>query len=88
MYNYKILPVPIIELVKPPQVHNKLREMDRVRVAIRLLSMKVILWIILIWIMMPTGAYREQWWPNIKATVNSTYFGGQGSLIIVYSFCF
>ncbi|GMY23712.1 ferric reduction oxidase 2 [Fagus crenata] len=60
--------------------------MDRVRVAIRLLSMIVILWIILIWIMMPTGAYGEQWWPNIKATVNSTYFGGQGAMMLIFTF--
>ncbi|XP_017231483.1 ferric reduction oxidase 2 isoform X1 [Daucus carota subsp. sativus] len=38
------------------------------------------------WIMMPTSAYREYFYPKIRAQTNSTFFGTQGTTILVYTF--
>lgn len=35
----------------------------------------VFLGYVLLWIMMPTAAYRQQWRPKVFSATNSTYFG-------------
>ncbi|KAL5727281.1 ferric-chelate reductase (NADH) [Ranunculus cassubicifolius] len=53
---------------------------------IKLLVLLIFLGITMIWIMVPTKIYREQWQPKIRAKANSTYFGSQGANILVFTF--
>ncbi|KAJ3706899.1 hypothetical protein LUZ61_010604 [Rhynchospora tenuis] len=41
---------------------------------------------IFIWIIVPTSTYRYTWSPKLYADTNSTYFGRQGTNILIYAF--
>ncbi|KAL5727280.1 ferric-chelate reductase (NADH) [Ranunculus cassubicifolius] len=57
-----------------------------VRGAIEVLLLAVFLGIIMMWIMVPTDTYKLKWQVKIKATANTTYFGTQGTNILVFVF--
>ncbi|CAI9103762.1 OLC1v1002306C1 [Oldenlandia corymbosa var. corymbosa] len=39
-----------------------------------------------LWIMLPTNVYRLKWLPKIQAKANTTYFGTQGTNILIFTF--
>ncbi|GAB4861691.1 hypothetical protein Ancab_036944 [Ancistrocladus abbreviatus] len=41
---------------------------------------------LMMWIMMPTMVYWTTWFPNMRLTLNSTFFGFQGSNLLVDTF--
>ncbi|XVF22505.1 hypothetical protein REPUB_Repub12eG0178300 [Reevesia pubescens] len=57
-----------------------------VRAAIRLLFTVIFLGICMMWIMVPTNTYRQKWRPSISKKVASTYFGTQGSNMLIWTF--
>ncbi|KAK6239803.1 hypothetical protein QUC31_005272 [Theobroma cacao] len=57
-----------------------------VRAAIRLLLTVICLGICMMWIMLPTNTYRQKWRASITKRVLSTYFGTQGSNILIWTF--
>nr|CAD1844603.1 unnamed protein product [Ananas comosus var. bracteatus] len=50
-----------------------------------LLSVVFVGWI-MIWIMAPTNTYRNIWSPKLASDTDSTYFGKQGTNILIYTF--
>lgn len=54
--------------------------------AMQLLATAVFLGWLMIWIMMPTVTYTKNWSPKLRAQTNSTYFGRQGTSILIYTF--
>ncbi|GAB2217359.1 hypothetical protein Droror1_Dr00000535 [Drosera rotundifolia] len=56
------------------------------RKAIRVLSMVIFTGYFMMWIMMPTMAYKMTWLPDLRAKLNSTYYGTQGPNLPVYTF--
>ncbi|XP_057980415.1 ferric reduction oxidase 2-like isoform X2 [Malania oleifera] len=48
--------------------------------------MVLLLGSLLLWVMMPTTTYRQKWLPRIRASTNSTLFGAQGAILLIYSF--
>ncbi|OVA13967.1 Protein of unknown function DUF819 [Macleaya cordata] len=57
-----------------------------VRAVIKMVLILIFLGSIMICIMMPTNTFRQIWLPNLRAQVNSTYFGITGATILVYTF--
>ncbi|OMP00349.1 hypothetical protein COLO4_12748 [Corchorus olitorius] len=57
-----------------------------VRAAIRLLLISICLGICLMWILLPTNTYKQKWKPVISKKVVSTYFGTQGTNILIWTF--
>ncbi|XP_010270349.1 PREDICTED: probable ferric reduction oxidase 1 [Nelumbo nucifera] len=55
--------------------------MKTIWASIRLL----LLGLLVLWIITPTSIYNRVWFPNIRAKTNSTYFGRQGTLILIYT---
>ncbi|GAB4844515.1 hypothetical protein Ancab_037894 [Ancistrocladus abbreviatus] len=55
------------------------------RRAIWLLTMVVLLGHIMMWIMMPTMVYWKTWLPTMESGLNSTFFGFQGSNLLVHT---
>lgn len=53
---------------------------------IRLLMVLLFLGLIFIFIMMPTYTFKHTWNPQFQAKTNSTYFGAQGTRILIYTF--
>nr|XP_004510757.1 ferric reduction oxidase 2-like isoform X1 [Cicer arietinum] len=53
---------------------------------IKLLMVLVFLGLIFIFIMMPTNTFKKIWIPQFQAKTNSTYFGAQGSRILMFTF--
>lgn len=50
-----------------------------VRTIIKLLLMAVYLGTLMIWVLMPTNTYRQNWLPHLRAKFGfTTYFGAQG----------
>ncbi|XP_072987086.1 ferric reduction oxidase 2-like [Typha latifolia] len=41
---------------------------------------------LMVWIMRPTNTYRNDWSPKLISDTNSTYFGRQGTNILIYAF--
>ncbi|KAG8483063.1 hypothetical protein CXB51_021935 [Gossypium anomalum] len=41
---------------------------------------------LMIWVMLPTKLYKNTWTPNLETTLNSTYFSGQGTNLLLFSF--
>ncbi|GAB2271740.1 hypothetical protein Dimus_006569 [Dionaea muscipula] len=56
------------------------------RRGIWLIIMVVCVGYLLMWIMMPTMVYKMTWQPNLRAQLNSTYYGTQGPNLLVYTF--
>ncbi|XP_073128898.1 ferric reduction oxidase 4-like [Henckelia pumila] len=46
----------------------------------------VFIWYIFMWTMLPTKVYKYSWTPNLKETLNSTYFREQGTNLLLFSF--
>ncbi|XVE73829.1 hypothetical protein DITRI_Ditri11bG0150100 [Diplodiscus trichospermus] len=57
-----------------------------VRASIRLLLTLIVLGICMMWIMAPTKTYRQKWRTSISKKVVSTYFGTQGSNMLIWTF--
>ncbi|XP_022770466.1 ferric reduction oxidase 2-like [Durio zibethinus] len=57
-----------------------------VRAAIRLLFTLIVVGICMMWIMVPTSTYRQKWRTRISEKVVSTYFGTQGSNMLIWTF--
>ncbi|XP_049410456.1 ferric reduction oxidase 2-like [Solanum stenotomum] len=56
------------------------------RSILRLLVLLILMGYFMIWIMMPTNTFYLHWLPHLYAKLNSTYFGQQGSNILIYTF--
>ncbi|KAG6509977.1 hypothetical protein ZIOFF_027985 [Zingiber officinale] len=54
--------------------------------AMQLLVTVVFLGWLMIWIMMPTNTYRNTWSTPLRTKTDSTYFGRQGTNILIYAF--
>ncbi|CAA6675167.1 unnamed protein product [Spirodela intermedia] len=52
---------------------------------VRLLAAAVFLGYIVLWMIAPTNRYREKWQPKLRADTNSTYFGAQGTNLLIYT---
>ncbi|KAL5572913.1 hypothetical protein UlMin_022510 [Ulmus minor] len=57
------------------------------RASLKLLLIILLLGYFLLWILMPTSTYKQNWLPRIKAKAStSTYFGSQGTSLLIYTF--
>ncbi|KAL5859659.1 hypothetical protein ACOSQ4_000955 [Xanthoceras sorbifolium] len=61
-------------------------KVEIVRAAMKLLVMLVFLGSLMLWIMMPTNTFRKIWLPKTRVELNSTYFGLQGTTLLIYTF--
>ncbi|KAK7274359.1 hypothetical protein RIF29_15444 [Crotalaria pallida] len=68
------------EMVKRSPTQEKC---GRVQSAIKMLVLVVLVGWIFIWIMMPTNKYRHVWLRQLLAKTNSTYFGTQGTILMI-----
>ncbi|XP_047315051.1 ferric reduction oxidase 2-like [Impatiens glandulifera] len=59
---------------------------DAIRAVIMALVVIIFIGYIFIWFMTPTNLYRKKWLPLMRIKANSTYFGNQGPVILVYTF--
>lgn len=62
------------------------RVISAIRGAILLLALLVFLGNIMMWIIMPTDTYYNNWLLHILADTNSTYFGIQGPIMLDFTF--
>uniref|UniRef100_A0A1D1YAJ4 Ferric reduction oxidase 2 n=1 Tax=Anthurium amnicola TaxID=1678845 RepID=A0A1D1YAJ4_9ARAE len=53
---------------------------------IRLLAAVVFLGWLMIWVVSSTNYYSQHWQPKLDADTSSTYFGSQGTNILIYTF--
>ncbi|CAA0830678.1 Ferric reduction oxidase 2 [Striga hermonthica] len=60
---------------------------NAIRAAIMAAVVAVFAGYLLLWVMMPTNAYRKTWLPELRAQTVSTYFGTtQGATYLIFSF--
>ncbi|XP_044505692.1 ferric reduction oxidase 2-like [Mangifera indica] len=59
--------------------------MEAVRLGIKLLILAIFLGYMMIWIMMPTNAFFKHWFPEIHARTDATYFGKEGTFMLIYT---
>ncbi|KAM7491585.1 hypothetical protein LguiA_034506 [Lonicera macranthoides] len=57
-----------------------------VKVGIKVLIMMIVMGYMMVWVMMPTNTFYLHWLPNIHANVDSSFFGQQGTNILIYTF--
>ncbi|KAM7494459.1 hypothetical protein LguiB_029068 [Lonicera macranthoides] len=57
-----------------------------VKVGIKVLIMMIVMGYVMVWVMMPTNTFYLHWLPNIHANVDSSFFGQQGTNILIYTF--
>ncbi|XP_057979341.1 ferric reduction oxidase 2-like [Malania oleifera] len=57
-----------------------------IRRAIWVVLMILFLGNVMIWVISPTDVYLENWLRSIRAKANSTYFGSQGSVLLIHTF--
>ncbi|KAJ0974443.1 hypothetical protein J5N97_016408 [Dioscorea zingiberensis] len=85
---------PINKLLVPLIVvdQNKARNYKMTSSSIVVLSgLKLLMGIVflgwlMIWVVMPTNTYRNVWSPKLRSDTNSTYFGTQGTNILIFTF--
>ncbi|XP_062000921.1 ferric reduction oxidase 4-like [Rosa rugosa] len=53
---------------------------------IRFILLLVFVGWLIIWIVLPTETYRDSWRPYLQGKLNSTYFGDQGTNLLLFSF--
>ncbi|KAK6925855.1 Ferric reductase, NAD binding domain, partial [Dillenia turbinata] len=53
---------------------------------LRLLFLVAFLGWLMIWIMLPTYSYKHVWTPKLASELNSTYFEGQGTNLLLFTF--
>ncbi|XP_050224873.1 ferric reduction oxidase 4-like [Mercurialis annua] len=53
---------------------------------IRLILLVVFLAWLLVWVLLPTKLYKNTWTPKLNMKLNSTYFGTQGTNLLLFSF--
>ncbi|XP_059667121.1 ferric reduction oxidase 4-like [Cornus florida] len=53
---------------------------------LRMIFVLVFLGWLLVWIMLPTKTYKNAWTPKLNNKLNSTYFGGQGINLLLFTF--
>ncbi|KAK7274362.1 hypothetical protein RIF29_15447 [Crotalaria pallida] len=59
---------------------------ERVQCAIRVLALVVLVGWVFIWIMIPTNTYRLTWLIQARAKTSSTYFGSEGTTLLIDTF--
>lgn len=47
----------------------------------RMMFLVVFLGWLMVWVLLPTKVYKQQWTPKLNSKLNSTYFGEQGWLL-------
>ncbi|XVF50866.1 hypothetical protein PTKIN_Ptkin04bG0138100 [Pterospermum kingtungense] len=52
----------------------------------RMIFLVVFLGWLMIWIMLPTKLYKNTWTPKLDSKLTSTYFAGQGTNLLLFSF--
>ncbi|KAF6157667.1 hypothetical protein GIB67_037240 [Kingdonia uniflora] len=57
-----------------------------IRGVIKMLILVIFLGTIMLWMVTPTKVLKQTWIPNIRAKTSSTYFGNQGSTLLMYTF--
>ncbi|KAJ8752937.1 hypothetical protein K2173_008672 [Erythroxylum novogranatense] len=57
-----------------------------IRSGIKLLVTVIFLGYLIIWLMMPMHIYYQHWFPKISAKTRSTFLGGEGSWLLIYTF--
>ncbi|GMI75541.1 ferric reduction oxidase 4 [Hibiscus trionum] len=53
---------------------------------VRVIFLVVFVGWLMIWVMLPTKLYKNTWTPNLETKLTSTYFGGQGTNLLLFSF--
>ncbi|KAM5557416.1 ferric reduction oxidase 4-like [Rosa sericea] len=53
---------------------------------IKLILLLVFVGWLIVWIMVPTKTYKNNWKPNLEANLTSTYFGVQGTNLLLFAF--
>lgn len=56
------------------------------RSAMLLLAAAVFVGWLMMWVMLPTRTFSSTWAPTLASHTNSTYFGKQGTRIVIYVF--
>lgn len=51
-----------------------------------LLAAAVFVGWLMMWVMLPTRTFSSTWAPTLASHTNSTYFGKQGTRIVIYVF--
>ncbi|KAK9082841.1 hypothetical protein Scep_029312 [Stephania cephalantha] len=41
---------------------------------------------LMIWVLLPTKTYKNSWTPHLKAKLNATFFGAQGTNLLIFTF--
>ncbi|KAL4595076.1 hypothetical protein ACB092_12G065800 [Castanea dentata] len=68
-----------------------LRHMERAKkmsmeTALRMIFIVVFLGWLMVWVLLPTKTYTQAWTPKLKTKLNSTYFGVQGTNLLLLTF--
>ncbi|KAK8686586.1 hypothetical protein V6N13_125610 [Hibiscus sabdariffa] len=64
----------------------RLRLSSKAKAMVRMIFLVVFVGWLMIWVMLPTKLYKNTWTPNLEAKLTSTYFGGQGTNLLLFSF--
>ncbi|XP_050252220.1 ferric reduction oxidase 4-like [Quercus robur] len=54
--------------------------------ALRMIFVVVFLGWLMVWVLLPTKTYKQAWTPKLKIKLNSTYFGEQGTNLLLFTF--
>ncbi|KAL1360488.1 ferric reduction oxidase 2 isoform X1 [Arachis hypogaea] len=57
----------------------------RAQFAIRLMVLVLFLAWVFVWVVAPTDTYKQIWLPQLKAKINSSYFGKQGATLLLFT---
>ncbi|PON58183.1 Cytochrome b245, heavy chain [Parasponia andersonii] len=60
--------------------------MGSYRVVLKMILLVVFIGWLLVWTLMPTKTFKNKWTPKLKTKLNSTYFGEQGTNLLLFSF--
>ncbi|CAK9176895.1 unnamed protein product [Ilex paraguariensis] len=53
---------------------------------LRMMFLLMFLGWLMVWVMLPSKSYKSNWTPKLNNKLNSTYFGGQGTNLLLFTF--
>ncbi|XP_034711486.1 ferric reduction oxidase 4-like [Vitis riparia] len=71
--------------IATPSYEGKKKKKSRHTVT-RMMFLVVFLGWLMVWVLLPTKVYKQQWTPKLNSKLNSTYFGEQGTNLLLFTF--
>nr|POE51174.1 ferric reduction oxidase 4 [Quercus suber] len=74
-----------LPIISSPITGERAKKMS-METALRMIFIVLFLGWLMVWVLLPTKTYKQAWTPKLKIKLNSSYFGEQGTNLLLFTF--